>query len=213
MRRGMARGRRRTPALGAAAVGTAVVATGVLAASTAAARTGRVSPLEERVFRAFNDAPDALHLAIWPVMQMGSLGAVFATAAGVHRRTRDPHLTAVVAVGGIAAWGGIKLVKPFVARGRPASLLDDVRVRGHAQSGLGYPSGHAAVSVTLALLAAPSPAAGAVSLAAAALTGLSRIYVGAHLPLDVVGGVAAGTLAGIVGRRSARARNAVGSPG
>lgn len=168
----------------------------LFAASTVAARTRRVSPAEERVFRAVNDLPDALHLAVWPVMQMGSLGAVFVTAGAVRHRTGDVRRAVVVAGVGTAVWGGIKLVKPLVGRGRPADLLDGVRVRGPAQSGLGFPSGHAAVSMTLALMATSTPRARSAALAAAAVTGISRIYVAAHLPLDVVAGMAAGWLVG-----------------
>ena len=181
----------------------------VLVASAVAARTRRVPPAEAAVFRTINDAPDALHPVIWPVMQAGSLGAVFAAAALVHRRTRDPQRTVLVAAAGTAVWGGVKLVKPLVARERPAALLPHVIERGAAQSGLGYPSGHAAVAVTLGVLATASPRSRAVALAAAALTGLSRIYVGAHLPLDVAGGFAIGWLAGASATRE-RSRLAVG---
>jgi len=93
-------------------------------------------------------------------------------------------------------WGGIKLVKPLIGRGRPADLLDDVRVRGAAQSGLGFPSGHAAVSMTLALVATRSTRVHSAALAAALVAGISRIYVAAHLPLDVVAGTAAGWVVG-----------------
>ena len=67
------------------------VSSAALVASAVAARAPQVSTLEERIFRVVNDAPDALHAAVWPVMQMGSLGAVFVTAASVRRRTRDPR--------------------------------------------------------------------------------------------------------------------------
>ena len=68
------------------------------------------------------------------------------------------------------------------------------------QTGLGYPSGHAAVSLTLAVLVFQGwglelQLAG---LAAAAVTGAARIYVGAHLPLDVVGGFAIAVVVGAV---------------
>jgi undecaprenyl-diphosphatase len=171
----------------------------VLASTALMARSRPVSHAETTVFRTVNEAPGWLHIAAWPVMQMGSLGAVFATAAAAYRRRPDPRRTVIVAAAGTAVWGGIKLIKPLAGRGRPADLLPDVNVRGPAQTGLGYPSGHAAVSVALALLASSSPRERAVALSAAALTGLSRIYVGAHMPLDVVGGFAAGWLAGLVG--------------
>jgi len=175
----------------------AVLAAGAFVGSTAAARSRRVSAGEERVFRRVNSAPDRLHLVLWPVMQMGSLGAVFVAAAIVRRRDGDWRAAATVAGAGSAVWGGVKLVKPLVGRGRPEQHLDHVHVRGANQSGLGFPSGHAAVSALIALLATrPGPARN-VAVGAAAITGVSRIYVAAHLPLDVVAGAAAGWLVGL----------------
>ncbi len=90
----------------------------------------------------------------------------------------------------------MKLVKPLVARGRPAALLGDVRVRGRAQTGLGFPSGRGAVSTTIALLIPwTDPAARRVALAGAAVVGTAQVDVGARLPLGVVGGLAIGALA------------------
>ena len=59
-------------------------------------------------------------------------------------------------------------------------------------------SGHAAVSVTLALVSLPNGRPGGLAglLTAAGITGVARIYVGAHLPLDVAGGWALGALVG-----------------
>jgi len=99
-----------------------------------------------------------------------------------------------VAIAGSAAWVGVKLIKPVVGRGRPDQHLDDVVIRGHPQSGLGYPSGHAAVAVALAMSAIPPGPARLLALAGAAAVGTTRIHVGAHLPLDVVGGFAAGAI-------------------
>ena len=148
-------------------VGVAVAVVG-LAWSARQARTIGVSEAEERVFRVVNDAPDALAPLLWPIMQMGSLGAVFAAAEGVRRRSGNER-AATVAVVGTAVWGGVKLIKPMVGRGRPAAHLEDVHVRGQAQTGLGYPSGHAAVSLTLALAASDTPAALRLGLAGVAL--------------------------------------------
>ena len=55
-------------------------------------------------------------------------------------------------------------------------------------------TGHAAVAVALGVGALPrlSPAGRVLILSAIPLVGLTRIYVGAHLPLDVAGGVALG---------------------
>lgn len=178
-----------------------IVASLVLIESGRRARTHRVSTVETRVFRRFNDASDAIHVPVWALMQCGSLAAVFVVAGAMTRAGR--YRAAIVsAVAGTAVWGCVKLVKPFVGRGRPGHVLDDVSIRGQAQTGLGYPSGHAAVALTLALvapLAAGSPCrAAAVSLAG--VVGGARMYVGAHLPMDVAGGLAIGALSGRAAR-------------
>ena len=82
----------------------------------------------------------------------------------------------------------------MVRRPRPAALIPGTRVRGREAAGLGYLSGHAGVAIALAAAAFPrlGKAGRAVTLSAAPLVGLTRIYVGAHLPLDVAGGVALG---------------------
>jgi undecaprenyl-diphosphatase len=165
-----------------------------------------VTALEERAFRRFNDAPDLLSPVLWPLMQTGSLAAVF-VAAEATRRLRGRNEALTVAVAGTAVWGGVKLIKPLVGRGRPASHLDDVNVHGQEQRGLGYPSGHAAVSMTLAVLTTRTGGARAAAIAVAAITGASRMYVGAHLPLDVVGGLAIGTLVGSGVQWCQRAKN------
>ena len=96
-----------------------------------------------------------------------------------------------------------KGVKRLVKRERPSSLLPAVRLREQA-SGLGYLSGHSAVAFGLAAALAPSvprSSRGAI-YAAATLVAFGRMYSGAHLPLDVAGGVGLGLLAGIVARRA-----------
>ncbi|MCA1657062.1 MAG: phosphatase PAP2 family protein, partial [Actinobacteria bacterium] len=81
------------------------------------------------------------------------------------------------------------------ALARPPSLPDAHR-RGPDAAGLGYLSGHAAVAVAVALGTAALPRlrgpGRAAVLAAVPVVGLCRIYVGAHLPLDVLGGAALG---------------------
>jgi len=91
-------------------------------------------------------------------------------------------------------------VKRIVGRGRPATLLTDLRVRGRGPSGGGFPSGHAAVATALAAsaFARSRPAARLSLTGLAAIVGVARVYVGAHLPLDVLGGAALGvTLDGV----------------
>ena len=166
-----------------------------LAASVAPVHRNRIGQREQRAFRLVNDLPDSLFRPAWTVMQLGALGAAPMTA-GVALAAGDRQLANRLVTGGTAAWALAKVVKGLVRRGRPNEFLPSVRCRGREASGLGYLSGHAAVSAALAAAAAPrlSPAGRRVVLAAAPLVGLSRVYVGAHLPLDIVGGAALGLL-------------------
>jgi membrane-associated phospholipid phosphatase len=174
-----------------------------LAVSTLPVRRNRIGRREDRAFRAVNDLPDWLHPPAWVVMQLGSLGAAPATA-GVAYLAGDRRLAIRLATGGMAAWALAKGVKRVIRRGRPNTVLGQVRCRGPEASGLGYLSGHAAVSTALILVAAPRLGRRTRWLAfgVAPLVGLSRIYVGAHLPLDIVGGASLGLLVDGVTRRA-----------
>jgi undecaprenyl-diphosphatase len=126
-------------------------------------------------------------------MQLGTLGAAPAAAA-VAWLAGDRKLAARLLAGGAGTWALSKLVKRMVRRPRPAALLPGTRRRGPDATGLGYLSGHAGVAVALGAAALPhlGPAGRALTLAAMPAVGLTRVYVGAHLPLDIAGGAALG---------------------
>ena len=164
-----------------------------LAASAVAVRRDRVGRREARVFQVVNNLPDSLFAPAWVVMQLGAVGAAPAAAA-VAVAAGQPRLARRLLLGGVASWGLSKVVKRGVRRPRPAALLPAARGRGREAAGLGYLSGHAAVAVALGTAALPRVGPGwrLPVLAAVPVVGLCRIYVGAHLPLDVVGGAALG---------------------
>ena len=165
----------------------------VMLATAAAARRKGVARCEATAFRAVNCLPDSLYRPAWVIMQLGTLGAAPASA-GAAWLAGDRELAGRLLAGGTATWALSKLVKRMVRRPRPASLLPGTRRRGPDAAGLGYLSGHAGVAVALGAAALPrlGPAARVLTLAAIPVVGLTRVYVGAHLPLDIAGGAALG---------------------
>lgn len=167
----------------------------VLAGTLVFIERDRVGRREQRTFRLLNGLPDRLYRPAWPVMQLGAFAAAPATAAVAVAAGNRP-LAVRLSINGTAAWALAKVVKRIVRRGRPIALMAGVQTRGREASGLGYLSGHAAVATALTAAAYPhlGPRGRRVSLGLASVVGLSLIYVGAHLPLDVAGGVALGLL-------------------
>jgi membrane-associated phospholipid phosphatase len=167
------------------------------------ARGGEVGALEEQVFRGINALPQAAEGPLWVVMQTGSLAAV-GVAAGAMALSGHRETAVRLGVAGSSVWALCKVVKSRIGRGRPGAHLQNVIVRGAAQSGLGFPSGHTAVAFTLAGVASPvlSRRASGLAWTAAGLVAVARQYVGAHLPADVAGGVAIGLVATAVAAQS-----------
>jgi undecaprenyl-diphosphatase len=125
-------------------------------------------------------------------MQLGALAAI-PVASGVAAATGHHTLSRRMLGTGITTWLIAKVVKRLVGRGRPDGLMPRVRVRGRAATGEGFLSGHAGIATALATAAMPMYPDLRLPLAGLAATvGVARIYVGAHLPLDVVGGAALG---------------------
>lgn len=94
------------------------------------------------------------------------------------------------------------MIKGLLERGRPASFLDDVNLRGSLgadnMDGLGFPSGHVAVAVALAAVVYPclTPRWRVVTMVLTTTVALTRLYFGAHFPLDALGGAALGIAIG-----------------
>jgi undecaprenyl-diphosphatase len=186
---GPLRRRRRRPVDAVAFVGGLVV---FLVAAGLVGPVLSVSTAETNVFRAINGLPDAILPPVAAVMLLGTLAAV-PVAAAICLLARRFLLAVSVGIAGIGAYLVVRLVKILVGEPRPKALLADVHVRDTV-GGLGFPSGHAAVSAAIVVVLLPylpsrwRPAA----VVLPAVVAFARVYVGAHLPLDVVGGAAIG---------------------
>ena len=174
--------------------GLMLVGAGLFEASRRAARRRPIDPREAAVFRAANDADDRLRVPVRAVMQAGTFATVPVTALALRLSGRR-RLAAEVAIGGTAAWLLAKALKPLGGRPRPEGLLSDVTTREHIAGDLGWVSGHTAVSTTLATtISSAHPSLRLPLAAVVGTTAFGRMYVGAHLPLDLAGGAGLGLM-------------------
>jgi membrane-associated phospholipid phosphatase/predicted Ser/Thr protein kinase len=176
-----------------------VAAVAVLLVSIKLVNRNHIDELEIDAFRLVNDLPGVLYPLLWAVMQFGNV-LVVPLLAGVAALTRRYRLAVNLLVAGFGCYFLALLVKVLVKRGRPSQYLPNVHLHGPAATGLGYVSGHAAVAVAMASVASPylGRRGRRVAWAIATAVCLSRLFVGAHLPLDVIGGAAVGWAVGAV---------------
>jgi undecaprenyl-diphosphatase len=146
------------------------------------------------VVRTATHVPRPLGAPIELVMQLGRRAFAPVVALLVLVTTGNGRATIGIVVAGLLTGWGIDVAKEWSNRPRPVG----VRIREGAD-GFGFPSGHAAVAFAVAVVVA-SVVPGRwrwVPFAVAAVVGLGRMYVGAHYPLDVVGGALWGSAVGL----------------
>ncbi|MEN6355655.1 MAG: phosphatase PAP2 family protein [Armatimonadota bacterium] len=109
------------------------------------------------------------------------------------RRAGYAGLTAF-ALSGIA----VQIAKHLWDRPRPLLAMYDVRVVGESLFVHSFPSGHTTTAFAVAVaISIFLPKLRWVLIPFAFITGLSRVYLGVHFPLDVLYGGLIGTLIGI----------------
>ena len=109
----------------------------ILLLTTSAIHKDFVGSREAAVFRLFNTLalPDWTWPGVWLVMQFGVIGAVpLVAVVAVATRHLRLALDAVLAAGSIYLIA--KVIKDFVQRGRPDTLLNDVHILGEPAGGL-----------------------------------------------------------------------------
>jgi membrane-associated phospholipid phosphatase len=170
-----------------------VTGAAVLVTSTLLAKRG-VYGWEVAAFQAINGLPESIRPYLWVLNQYGTVVTV-PVATAVALVFRKWLLAVSLAISGVGVYVLAILIKGYVDRGRPSALVEGVVEREtFSPDSLGYPSGHAAVAwaitiIVLAYLVRPWQIA---AIVLAIVVPISRMYVGAHLPLDLIGGAALG---------------------
>jgi membrane-associated phospholipid phosphatase len=158
--------------------------------------------LDTRAFLLFNlrgHHPKWLDRVMWLVTQMGSIGTALVSAWLFFVRNYR-RLAVETILGTITLWLTVETIKVLTGRVRPFWVLEGTHVVGWRERGRSFPSGHTAQAFFLVTLISHQFQLGigrTVALYAfAAWVGVTRIYVGAHYPRDVIGGALLGSVWG-----------------
>jgi undecaprenyl-diphosphatase len=134
---------------------------------------------------------DDVFVALSRIGSQGAIWLLIAVLAALY--WRRPAIFLYVALADLVAGMSGALLRQAIGRERPPLRFPEPHPLVHVPGNPSFPSGHAATSfacaATLAWLTPLSPIA---LYALATLIAFSRVYVGVHYPLDVIGGAALG---------------------
>lgn len=173
----------------------------VLVVATALVANRQISILEEDLLNLAYGLPGPFTEIMYVVTQAGSVGAVLAVVATAFVLKRR-RLAGLLLGNALFAYVISSVIKELIARPRPAEVLPDIIVRLEYASGFGFPSGHTAIATAMALTLMPYTARKYQWLLWLWIAGVafSRLYLGVHAPLDVIGGFCIGVIVANAGR-------------
>ncbi|ACG75320.1 phosphoesterase PA-phosphatase related [Anaeromyxobacter sp. K] len=128
----------------------------------------------------------------WTVIGLACIAS--ATQRGAHLGLRIGAATGIATLLSQA-------LKRSLTRARPDAAITGFEALAANPDRFSFPSGHTAAAFGVAIAFADEPAGlGPAALLLAVGIGLSRVYLGAHYPLDVVAGAVLGVFGGLASR-------------
>lgn len=170
-----------------------VMSVGLFVLAVLLSRGSDLNSWEKAIFNAIYGLPEYLYPFFIVITQLGGVGMAFILVMA-YLIIRHYAVAIRLLMSGSLAYLLAGVAKDVLGRARPHELIDGVVVKDYLIRGSGFPSGHVAMVAALALVAVRYLPRRYKWVAPAAIIGvaLSRIYLGAHAPLDVVGGFAIG---------------------
>jgi membrane-associated phospholipid phosphatase len=173
--------------------------------SASAALVGSGALHEDRVIeRTLNQVPSWADSLLTPLSRLfAPVGIALVALVSVGYcviRIRSAWPIAFAGLAMVLAWLGDHGAKAVADRPRPYQSVSGAILRQAPAHGTSFPSSHTAVAVALCLAIIPYlPRPGAaIAVVYVALLAWSRVFLGVHFPLDVLGGAGIGLMAGAV---------------
>lgn len=155
---------------------------------------GTLDSIEKPLFNFVNNMPTFLLPFLFLITQLGSFFSLIFWSALAYALGKLRLLISVL-TSGLLAWIVAKFMKSIIGRGRPGEFIENIiSLSSEVFSGNGFPSGHSALvaACVFALYYHIDRRYRKYFIWIIILVGFSRIYIGAHFPMDVVGGWALG---------------------
>jgi membrane-associated phospholipid phosphatase len=145
--------------------------------------------------------PQWLDRLMWALTQIGN-GAVGILLGIFFYFVGERRFAVELLLGILSLWLAVELTKAIIERSRPFLALENTRVIGWRERGKSFPSGHTSQAFFMMTLFTqhfnPGALVSGALFVVALLVGLTRVYVGAHYPRDVLGGAILGSVWGIL---------------
>lgn len=169
------------------------IAIGLFAVSATLVKHFGVMDWEVNVFNFVYGWPNFLHPIFFVITQFGSIW-ILGTLLAVHLAKKKYSVVLRLLLAGMLAYLVSGFAKDIWGRVRPGDILENIANLDYVVRGPGFPSGHTALATAMALTMAyylPKKYRW-IAVVWIVGVGLSRVYLGIHFPMDIIGGFAIG---------------------